>query len=57
MGQRRRSSSIGSADDASPRPKPLDLEMEVVAVGVGLRFLELEEGKQVSACVFWGQTI
>ena len=29
----------------------MDLEMEVVAVGVGLRFLELEEGKQVSAIV------
>ena len=54
LGQTRRSGSIGrsgSVDEASPRPKQVNLEREVVAVGVGLRFLELEEGKQVSAII------
>ncbi len=47
----RRSGSIGRSRsiEASPKPKPLHLEMEVIAIGVGLRFVELEEGKQVSA--------
>lgn len=53
-GLARRSGSIGrsrSLGEASPRPKPLHLEMEVIAIGVGLRFVELEEGKQVSASI------
>ena len=38
----------GSLDGAL-KPKQTHLELELVAIGVGLQFVELEEGRKVTA--------
>jgi hypothetical protein len=43
----RQLSKANSIGDGTSRPRQTNLELEVVAVGIGLRFVELDEGKQV----------